>query len=62
MLTKRQPRNSKRSRRPVPGTWPASAAKFLKRQRVVYDLEEAKRRRPKCQEPLKRIGKTRASG
>jgi transposase len=28
----------------------------LKRQRVVYDLEEAKRQCPECQEPLKRIG------
>jgi transposase len=30
--------------------------KSLKRQRVVYDLEEAKRQCPECQEPLKRIG------
>ena len=30
--------------------------KSLKRQRLVYDLEEAKRQCPECQEPLKRIG------
>ena len=30
--------------------------KTLERQRVVYDLEEAKRQCPECQEPLKRIG------
>jgi len=30
--------------------------KTLERRRVVYDLEEAKRQRPQCQEQLKRIG------
>ncbi len=30
--------------------------KSLKRQRVVYDLEEAKRQCPECQEKLTRIG------
>jgi transposase len=30
--------------------------KSLKRQRVVYNLGEAKRQCPECQEPLKRIG------
>ncbi len=39
-----------------PGHGRGSLPKSLKRQRVVYDLEEAKRQCPECQEKLTRIG------
>ena len=39
-----------------PGHGRQRLPKSLKRQRVVYDLEEAKRQCPECREALKRIG------
>ena len=39
-----------------PGHGRGSLPKSLKRQRVVYDLEEAKRQCPECREKLRRIG------
>ena len=39
-----------------PGHGRGALPKSLKRQRVVYDLGEAKRQCPECQEPLNRIG------
>ena len=50
-----EPPQSK-SASPRPGHGRGALPKSLKRQRVVYDLGEAKRQCPECQEPLNRIG------
>jgi len=45
-----------KSASPRQGHGRGALPKSLQRQRVVYDLGEAKRQCPECQEPLKRIG------
>ena len=45
-----------KSASPRPGHGRGALPKSLQRQRVVYDLGEAQRQCPECQEPLQRIG------
>lgn len=50
------PKSDSRSSTSRRGHGRGALPKSLKRQRVVYDLGEAQRQCPECQEPLKRIG------